>query len=217
MLAYETPEIVNLIVAAGIAYVLGALPIAERVSRRRGIDIFNIGTGLAGSTNVLKNVGRVSGAVVFLGDMAKGIVAVFVAQQLLGIEGPWVVVPTASAIIGQWNSVFSGFKGGDGLVVLGGATLAVFPEYGIIGVAFAALVALVAQKMPYSSLINILAGYMIIILLAQRYFSDDLDTALAMGGLALLVFGHAVFGHARRRRSEVELAGGDLADNRETG
>jgi hypothetical protein len=71
--------------------------------------------------------------------------------------------------------------------------------------------------MPYSSLINILAGYMIIILLAQRYFSDDLDTALAMGGLALLVFGHAVFGHARRRRSEVELAGGDLADNRETG
>jgi glycerol-3-phosphate acyltransferase PlsY len=217
MLAYETPEIVNLIVAAGIAYVLGALPIAERVSRRRGIDIFNIGTGLAGSTNVLKNVGRVSGAVVFLGDMAKGIVAVFVAQQLLGIEGPWIVVPTTSAIIGQWNSVFSGFKGGDGLVVLGGATLAVFPEYGIIGVAFAALVALVAQKMPYSSLINILAGYMIIILLAQRYFSDDLDTALAMGGLALLVFGHAVFGHARRRRSEVELAGGDLADNRETG
>jgi glycerol-3-phosphate acyltransferase PlsY len=217
MLAYETPQIVNLIVAAGIAYVLGALPIAERVSRRRGIDIFNIGTGLAGSTNVLKNVGRVSGAVVFLGDMAKGIVAVFVAQQLLGIEGPWIVVPTTSAIIGQWNSVFSGFKGGDGLVVLGGATLAVFPEYGIIGVAFAALVALVAQKMPYSSLINILAGYMIIILLAQRYFSDDLDTALAMGGLALLVFGHAVFGHARRRRSEVELAGGDLADNRETG
>jgi glycerol-3-phosphate acyltransferase PlsY len=135
MLAYETPQIVNLIVAAGIAYVLGALPIAERVSRRRGIDIFNIGTGLAGSTNVLKNVGRVSGAVVFLGDMAKGIVAVFVAQQLLGIEGPWIVVPTTSAIIGQWNSVFSGFKGGDGLVVLGGATLAVFPEYGIIGVA----------------------------------------------------------------------------------
>ena len=91
-----------------------------------------------------------------------------------------------------------------------------FPEYGIIGVSFAALVALIAQKMPYSSLLNVLAGYTVIILLAQRYFSDDLDTALAMGGLALVVFGHAVFGHARRRLSGDEVAG-DLAGHRETG
>ena len=216
MPAYDTPQIVQLIVAAGIAYLIGALPVADRVSRRRGIDIFNTGTGLAGSTNVLKNVGRISGVIVFLGDMAKGIIAVFIAQQFLGIWGPWIVVPSASAVIGQWNSVFSGFRGGDGLVVLGGATLAVFPEYGIIGLSFAALVALVAQKMPYSSLLNILAGYTVIILLAQRYFSDDLDTALAMGGLALVVFGHAVFGHARRRRSSDDVAG-DLAGHRETG
>ena len=210
----NSPELIGLLLAAAIGYLLGALPLADRVSKRRGVDIFNVGTGLAGATNVLRNVGKIPAAVVLLGDMAKGIITVFVAQQFLGLDGAWLVVPGAAAVIGHWNSVFSGFKGGDGLVVLGGITLAAFPEYGIVGVAVSSLVALGGQKMPYTSLLNILVGYMVIIVLALKFFEDDMETAVAMGLLAVVVFAHAVFGHARRRRSEVPS---DLAGNREPG
>ena len=216
MLAYDRPEIAYLLIAVVMSYLLGALPLADQLSRRRGIDIFNTGTGLAGASNVLRNVGKVPAALVVLGDMAKGIISIFVAQQFLGIEGPWIVVPAASAVMGHWNSVFTGFKGGDGLVVLGGVTLAAFPEYGVIGVAFASLVALAAQKMRYTSLLNILSGYVVIVVLALLFFSDDVDTAFAMGALAVFVFAHAVFGHVRRRRPDEQVPP-DLAGQSETG
>jgi glycerol-3-phosphate acyltransferase PlsY len=206
MLDVAIPNVWSLLTAVVVGYVLGALPLADRLSRRSGVDIFRTGTGLAGATNVMRTVGRVPAAVVLLGDMSKGIITIFVAQQLLGLEGAWIVVPAAAAVIGHWYSIFSGFKGGDGFVVLGGITLAAFPEYGIIGVAFASLVALGGQRMRYTSLLNIPAGYMVVIAIAMRYFRDDLETALAMGALAMIVFGHAVLGHARRNSRSTEEA-----------
>ncbi len=209
------PSISNLLLAVAIAYLLGALPLAEKLSRRRGIDIFDVGTGLAGATNVLRNVGKMPATLVILGDLAKGILTGFISQYFLGIDGPWIVVPATAAVVGHWNSIFSRFRGGDGLVVLGGLTLAIFPEeFGIIGVAVACLVALAGQKMPYSSLFNILAGYTVIVFWALRYSNEYADTALAMGALAVIVFAHAVLGHARRRRASqiVGLAGSQNSD-----
>ena len=221
MPSYDTSQVVSLLIAVAIAYFIGALPVADRISRRRGVDIFNIGTGLAGSTNVRKNVGKLPGVIVFVSDLAKGVVVVFSAQQILGIEGPMIVAPVAAAVVGQWNSVFSGFRGGDGLVTLGGATIVAFPEYGIgfIGVVVAAIVASLAQKLPYSSLLNIIAGYIAIILMAMMFHSESFATALSMAGLGVVVLGHALYGHARRNRSveeedDDELA--DLAGQRET-
>ena len=206
MLDLAIPNLWSLLVATVAGYLLGAMPVADRLSRRSGVDIFKAGTGLGGATNVMRNVGRVSAVVVFLGDMSKGILTVFVAQQFLGIEGTWIVVPAAAAVVGQWHSIFTGFKGGDGFVVLGGITLAAFPEYGIIGVAFAAVVALGGQKMRYTSLFNIPAGYMVVIAIAMWLHPDDVQTALAMGALAMIVFGHAVLGHARRNSRSVDAA-----------
>ena len=221
MLADGIPQIASLIIAAGIAYLLGALPLADRVSRRRGVDVFNAGTGLAGSANVRRNVGMVAAGLVVIGDAAKGILAILMAQAL-GVDGIWIVIPATAAIVGHWKSVFTGFRGGDGLVTLGGITLAVFPIYqgyyeSIVAVVVAVAVALGGQKLPYSSLFCIIAGYAVIIFLFMQNRPEELVIALAMSGLALVVFGYAVFGHARRRRSDIDVSGGDLADNRETG
>ena len=201
MFSPDAPSIYTLIISAAVAYLIGALPLADRISRRRGVNIFESGTGLAGATNVLKSVGKLPAILVFVGDMAKGVVVVFAAQRF-GIEGVWIVVPVAAAVVGQWNSVFSRFKGGDGLVVLGGATILAFPESGIgfIGVACAAAIAFVAQKMPFSSLFNIPIGYAVIIALS-RTMNLDVEAPIAMGCLGVAVFGHALLGHARRRRS----------------
>ena len=217
MLPHDAPEILNLILAAVIAYIFGALPLADRVSRRSGVNVFNSGTGLAGATNVRRNVGFIPASLVVLGDAAKGILAILIAQAL-GVDGLWIVIPAAAAIIGHWNSIFTGFRGGDGLVTLGGVTLAVFPIYQgywetIIAVLVAVAVALGGQKLPYSSLFCIIVGYGVIILLFMQNRVEDLDTAFAMGALALIVFGHALVGHAKRKRSS-DVAS-DFVDNRE--
>ncbi len=201
-------DISSLLLATVIAYTLGALPLADRLSRRRGVDIFAAGTGLAGSSNVMKSVGRISGSIVFLGDLAKGILAVVIAQAL-GVEGPWIVVPAAGAVVGHWNSVFTWLRGGDGLATLGGATLAVFGIAGFIGVAIAGIVAFGGQKMPYTSLMSVISGYVSIAIINAMNLGD-MRTMFAMGTLAFIAFGHAVLGHARRRRGAMpgaEIAG----------
>ena len=201
------PDIPGLLIAIVIAYLFGSIPLAHRISRRRGVDIFNIGTGLAGATNVRRNVGPLPAAVVVLGDAAKGMVAILIAKYI-GIEGPWLFVPAAATVVGHWNSIFTRFKGGDGLVVLGGICLVAFSPFpignliAVLGVLVGIAVALGGQKMPYTSLLCIFSGYVVVIALTHFWNPDEMNTVLAMGTLAIIVFGHAVLGHARRNRSE---------------
>ena len=195
-------DLSTLLLASVIGYILGALPLAHRVSRRKGVDIFLAGTGLAGSSNVLRTVGKVSALVVLMGDMAKGILAIFVAQ-MLGIEGPWLVVPASLAVVGHWNSVFTRFKGGDALATFGGSTLVVFEGYGLLVVVFAILVTVVSKKMPFpvphASLFSVIASYTMIVLLSVLNYTD-MKVGLAFSALAVIVFAHALLGHAMRRR-----------------
>mgnify|MGYP001445455984 FL=1 len=81
----------GLALAIVVGYFLGALPLADRVSARLGIDIFSVGTGLAGASNVRRSVGRWPALFVLVGDLAKGATSVVTAEAL-GVEGPWVIV-----------------------------------------------------------------------------------------------------------------------------
>lgn len=197
-----------LIATAG-GYLLGSLPLAYLISRRHsGTDIFEVGTGLPGASNVMRNVGMVPAVMVFVGDMAKGTLAILLAREVLRVESPWLLLPAAAAVAGHWKSMFTGFRGGDGLVTLGGAIIALFPIYGLISIAVASAVALGGQKMPYTSLANVIVGYSVLAGLAvydpfdlDRY-SDPALLVFGIGGLCGLVLARAALGHRRRRHGE---------------
>ena len=192
----------ELLAATVAGYLLGSLPVAHEISRRRGVDIFTSGTGLAGAANVLRNVGKWSAATVMAGDMAKGVLAVFLFR-FLGIEQPWILLPAVATIAGHWNSVFSGFRGGDGLATLGGVTLALSPGYGLVAILVAIAVSLGGQRMPYTSLLSIVLGYLA--LLAVGVSNDGDKVALmGIGVLVAVVLAHAGLGHRRRRRIDGE-------------
>ena len=179
-----------------IGYLIGAIPLADRVSQRRGVDIFAEGTGLAGAANVRKQIGRGSAALVVLGDIAKGALSIVVAR-LLGVEGSWMLLPAAAAVMGHWKSVFSGFRGGDGMATLGGVIIALFPMAGLISAAVAIAVATGGQRMPYTSLLNLVAGYGTLVAINLTYGVEPTTTA-GIGILSVLVLGRAALGHKRR-------------------
>ena len=190
----------TLLLAALGAYLLGALPVADQLSRRYGVDISSVGSGLAGASNVWRSVGRWPAAIVMIGDLGKGALAVLLAG-LLGIEGPWIVVPAAAAIVGHWYPVFSGFRGGDGLVTLAGVTIALFSVYGAIAVIVATLVSAGGQKLPYSSLTGAVFGYAALVMATVAY-EVEVAPVVGVGGLTAIVLVHASLGHVRRRRAE---------------
>ena len=181
-----------------VAYILGALPLADQISRWHGIDIFSTGSGLAGASNVLKSVGKLAALLVILGDMGKGALALIVAG-LLGVDGGLIMLPLAAAVVGHWRSAFSGFRGGDGMAVLGGAGIPLFATVGLIGIVVAMVVALGAQRLPYSSLLGIVFGYATIVGLSVS-FDGATILALGYGGMAGLVLAYALVGHRRRRQ-----------------
>ena len=205
----------NLLIAIVAGYLIGALPLAVHISRRQGIDIFAVGTGLAGASNVLKRVGKVPAFLVLLGDIAKGVLAVFIGW-ILGVEGSWILLPAAAAIFGHWNSIFSRFRGGDGLATLGGVMIALFAMGGIVGVAIAGIVSLGGQRIPYTSLLSIVFGYSTVAMLSLIR-QEQLALTLGVGGLAAIVLAHAISGHMKRRQGDEWGELGDTGAPESTG
>ena len=187
----------TLILAMAVGYLLGAIPLADQISRRHGIDIFSVGTGLAGATSVRRMVGKFPGIIVLLGDLGKGALAV-IAAEFLGVEGVWVILPAAAAIVGHWFSVFSNFRGGDAMGALGGIIIASFPLFGLASVAVAVVVSFGGQRMPYTSLLSIVFGYLTLAMLSIAY-SDNIPLTLGVGGLCAMVLAPAIKGHIGRR------------------
>ena len=200
----------GIILSTLVAYLMGALPIAAWVSRRRGVDIFTVGTGLPGASNVRRSVGNLPGGMVLVGDMAKGLLSIVVARQMQ-VEGLWLILPCFAMVIGHWKSIFTGFRGGDGLAPLGGAVLAMFPPFnGFLAALVGSMVTLGGQKLPYTSLLGLVAGIAALIWLVRTNSPEDIALAAGVSIVALLVLLHASVGHRRRNASPEEWS--DLDD-----
>ena len=119
-----------------IGYLLGSIPFAVIVAKRAGVDIFSVGSGNPGATNVLREVGKQAGYCVFVLDFLKGLVAttwfyfpvfVFSEDPMLGFWG------LPAAVLGHTFPVFSRFRGGKGVASTMGGLLGVMPGTLIIG------------------------------------------------------------------------------------
>ena len=119
-------EIINLAYASLVAFFIGAIPAAYLAARLHGINIFDVGSRQAGATNVWKNVSRKTGFIVFIIDVAKGIITVQIARHIFELSGLWFLVPSVGVIFGHWFSPMTRFKGGDGVASLGGLVVGMF-------------------------------------------------------------------------------------------
>ena len=95
-----------------IGYLLGSMPNGYLAGRwLKGIDLRQCGSGSTGATNVLRNVGKAPGLVVFLLDVGKGALAVLLAKSF-GLND-WVqVLAGLAALAGHIWPVWLGWKGG---------------------------------------------------------------------------------------------------------
>ena len=178
-----------------VGYLLGSVPFAHLAARLRGVDIFSTGNRRAGTANVFWNVGRRTGLLVFAADVAKGSLAVMIAQ-LLDLWGPLVLLSGGAAVLGHWRSVFTGFKGGDGMATLVGVTLALTPLLGLLGVAAGFATVAIAWKASYRSAWGIVVCFSLIFGVGFANGQSP-DLLVGLGALAILVLAHNVL--IRRR------------------
>ena len=107
--------------AVVVAYLAGSLNFAIIVSTLLGrADIRTVGNLNPGTANIGRNLGKGWGAVVFLGDVAKAVLPLIIAEQLYFHFGTFegtaaLMLIGMTAILGHRKPLFFGFKGGGGL------------------------------------------------------------------------------------------------------
>ena len=119
----------------GIAYLLGSIDTGILVSKLvYHDDVRKHGSGAAGMTNMLRTFGKRAAAMTAAGDVLKGVLAVCIGRWLftflsgeLFSQYVGVYLAAILAVVGHLKPIYFGFKGGKGVLVAGGAILAVQP------------------------------------------------------------------------------------------
>ena len=130
-------ESVLIAVASALqAYLLGSIDTGILISKFvYHDDVRNHGSGAAGMTNMLRTFGKKAAALTAVGDVLKGALAVCIGRALFGLlpadtsVSPYLAVYLAAifAVLGHLYPLYFGFKGGKGVLVAGGAVLAIQP------------------------------------------------------------------------------------------
>ena len=138
--------IVPLIVCLVIGYFCGCISSGYLVGRAYHMDIRTKGSGNAGTTNVLRNLGKLPALITFVGDLAKAFVPILVIRLAFLPQDwyLWCLYCGLGVVLGHNYPFYLGFKGGKGIAVTAAVVMsAAHPIMIPIGLAiFVAAVAL---------------------------------------------------------------------------
>ena len=147
---------VNIIVAI-IAYLIGSINFSVIISKKiAGFDVREKGSGNAGSTNMLRSVGKGAAALTLLCDVLKGVVASLIAIGIGNLikeadKGLLVQIAGIAVVIGHTFPIFFGFKGGKGVATSLGILLMTNWQIGLICLVFALVLMALTQMVSLGS------------------------------------------------------------------
>ena len=140
-----------------IAYLIGSINFSIIISKKMaGFDVREKGSGNAGTTNMLRSVGKRAAALTLLCDILKGVVAVLVAILAGAIiknldKSLLVQLAGIAVVIGHTFPVFFGFKGGKGVATSLGVLLMVNWKIGLICLVFAVVLIALTRMVSVGS------------------------------------------------------------------
>ena len=145
------------IIIAIIAYLIGSVNFSIIISKKTaGFDVREKGSGNAGTTNMLRSVGKKAAAITLLCDILKGVIAIGIAiiigkiwtdlnaELLLQIAG-------IAVVIGHTFPIFFGFKGGKGVATSLGVLLMSNWQIGLICLVFALILMILTRMVSLGS------------------------------------------------------------------
>lgn len=182
MPAYHWPVPV-LVVALG--YLLGTVPTALIVGRRIGRDPTREGSGNPGASNVYRTAGPKAGALVFVGDLLKGVAATGIGWAV--VDRRVALLCGAAAVLGHVAPITRRFRGGKGVATAIGMVLMLFP---VLALGAAALWGAIAAGTRKASLASIVVTALLPVAIAL-VGGPLVEVAIVAGVAAVVVVRHA--------------------------
>ncbi|MCI9040149.1 MAG: glycerol-3-phosphate 1-O-acyltransferase PlsY [Clostridia bacterium] len=163
------------IIVAIIAYLMGSISFSVIISKKiAGFDVREKGSGNAGTTNVLRSVGKKAAAITLVCDILKGVVAILIAL-LAGVimkdldKALLVQLAGVFVIIGHTFPIFFKFKGGKGIATSLGVLLMINWQIGLICLVFALLLMALTRMVSVGSIAAAVLFPVLVLFINQNY------------------------------------------------
>lgn len=167
---------IRLILVVTVSYLLGSIPSAYLVAKTKGINIFEVGSGNMGATNVIRSLGFWWGILVWAFDSGKGILAILLSTIILPENrAAATAISATAAVIGHNWSLFAAIitgtlRGGKGAAIWFGTMFMIAPLQVLVGMSL--LGAFVVAVTRYVSLavlsMTMLATIWVVVLISQQ-------------------------------------------------
>ena len=150
-------EMIVYIVMLLIAYAIGSINFSVIFSKKfAGFDVREKGSGNAGSTNMLRSVGKGAAAITLVCDILKGVVAISIAMILGNMikdvnKELLVQIAGIAVVVGHTFPIFFGFKGGKGVATSLGILLMSNWQIGLICLVFALVLMILTRMVSLGS------------------------------------------------------------------
>ena len=145
------------IVITIIAYLIGSVNFSVITTKKMaGFDVREKGSGNAGTTNMLRSVGKMAALITLILDILKGVVAIGIAI-ITGVifknsdKALLVQLAALLVVVGHTFPIFFGFKGGKGVATSLGALLMVNWQIGLICLVFAVILMALTRMVSLGS------------------------------------------------------------------
>ena len=184
-----------------IGYLFGIFQTAYIYGRINGIDIREYGSGNAGTTNALRVLGKKAGLIVFLGDVAKTVLAVVVVRLLFGATHTDMlpllgIYAAAGAILGHNFPVQLGFKGGKGIACTAGLIATLGPIVIVLEALTFLVTVAVTRYVSLGSILVVIELVVCLIVLGQNgYYGMNQGHLIEFYVVAAFLAAMAIYRH----------------------
>lgn len=147
------------VLSAVIGYLLGSISCGLLLVKLVcGIDIRDYGSHNIGATNVFRTVGARMASFVLLGDLLKGVLALYLVNHFVSSDLGALLACAACAILGHSFSWMCGFRGGKGVATGLGILLYFMPEVAVFALTIWLATVFVTRYVSLGSILAALAA-----------------------------------------------------------
>lgn len=175
---------IKAILACLIGYLLGSIATGILIGKKAGVDPRTIGSKSTGATNVTRTLGLPMGALTFLGDAVKGLLACIACALLFGRSN--AMLGGLFAVIGHNWPLYHHFRGGKGVSTSIAVLLFFFPWQAAAAILLCLAVIALFRYVSMGSM-TLLASAAALCLLTRPLMYDGL---LCLALLALCIWRH---------------------------
>lgn len=184
------------IVVAILSYLIGSINFSIIISKKvAGFDVREKGSGNAGTTNMLRTVGKEAALITLVCDILKGVISILLALLIGKIakeanNSILVQIAGILVIIGHTFPIFFKFKGGKGVATAVGVLLTTNWQIGLICLIFGLVLIALTRMVSLGSITAAILFPILVLFIKTNYIVEGNYFIYSLIIAVMVVFNH---------------------------